>query len=79
VLVVVAQEYNEKVNVMLTTASQDAYELLQASLPPRVIIQLVPLDNPVCASLFMKHWRPQVGILMVRAATGGRGDSEGNK
>jgi hypothetical protein len=67
------QEYNEKVNVMLTTGSQDAYELLQASLPPRVIIQLVPLDNPISASLFMQHWRPQVGILMVRAGRGAWG------
>ncbi|KAJ9507689.1 hypothetical protein QJQ45_019133, partial [Haematococcus lacustris] len=57
-------EYNDKVHIMLTVACADALKLLQGALPTRVILQMVPLDNPVSATMFMRHWRPQVGILM---------------
>ncbi|GFH15610.1 3-deoxy-D-manno-octulosonic-acidtransferase, partial [Haematococcus lacustris] len=57
-------EYNDKVHIMLTVACAEALKLLQGALPARVILQMVPLDNPVSATMFMRHWRPQVGILM---------------
>ncbi|KAG1655366.1 hypothetical protein FOA52_012093, partial [Chlamydomonas sp. UWO 241] len=57
-------EYNEKVAVLLTTASPHAYALLKDNLPQRVTVQLVPLDNTLCIRLFLRAWRPQAGIVM---------------
>lgn len=61
------QEYNEHVHVLLTVGTPEAYTLLSGSLPPRVVLQYVPLENPVSVRLFLRHWRPQVGIFMVSA------------
>lgn len=36
------QEYTEKVAVMLTTASVEAYQMLKASMPPRVCLTAEP-------------------------------------
>jgi hypothetical protein len=58
-------EYNEKVGVLLTTCSPEVYGLLKDTLPKRVTVQHLPLDNAVCIGMFMMKWRPQVGIIMV--------------
>ncbi|GFH29369.1 3-deoxy-D-manno-octulosonic-acidtransferase, partial [Haematococcus lacustris] len=57
-------EYDDRVHIMLTVACANALKLLQGALPARVILQLVPLDNPISVAMFMHHWRPQVGFLM---------------
>eukprot|EP00798_Chlamydomonas_sp_ICE-L_P006582 gene6582-3234_t len=58
------QEFNEKVGIIVTVACLKAYALVRRALPSRVIVLLMPLDNPVSAALFMRKWRPQVGIFM---------------
>ena len=70
------QEYNEHVHVLLTTGAPEARALLSTSLPPRVRVQYVPLDNHLCIQLFLAHWRPQACILMVRSMSACRGSIE---
>jgi len=55
-----------QVRILLTTGSAKVYALLQESLPTRVTVQLVPLDTPICVALFMRKWKPQVGIILVK-------------
>eukprot|EP00882_Tetradesmus_deserticola_P020521 GHRQ01022170.1.p2 GENE.GHRQ01022170.1~~GHRQ01022170.1.p2 ORF type:complete len:317 (+),score=91.28 GHRQ01022170.1:883-1833(+) len=57
-------EYNEHVHVLLTTSTPEARTLLQNSLPPRVTVQFLPLDNMLCMRQFLAHWKPQACILM---------------
>lgn len=57
-------EYNEHVHVLLTTKSAEAISLLSTSLPPRVIVQDVPLDNYISMRRFLAHFQPQACILM---------------
>ncbi|WIA36478.1 hypothetical protein OEZ86_007778 [Tetradesmus obliquus] len=57
-------EYNEHVHVLLTTSTPEARTLLQNSLPSRVTVQFLPLDNVLCIRQFLAHWKPQACILM---------------
>lgn len=63
------------------TSSANTYTLLACStrrqwrltmVPPhmliQVVVQLVPLENPVTVGAFLKRWRPQVGIFLVSSA-----------
>ncbi|GLI61820.1 hypothetical protein VaNZ11_004329 [Volvox africanus] len=58
------QEYNEKVTILVTTPCLDVYKLLGGSLPHRVLVQLVPLENPITIAAFLRKWQPQVGVFL---------------
>ncbi|GIL64490.1 hypothetical protein Vafri_18391, partial [Volvox africanus] len=58
------QEYNEKVTILVTTRCLDVYKLLGESLPHRVLVQLVPLENPITIGAFLRKWQPQIGVFL---------------
>jgi 3-deoxy-D-manno-octulosonic-acid transferase len=60
----VVVEYNEKVLILVTVRSEDALELLQSSLPDRVLLIRAPYDTPFAVSRFLEHWRPCIGVMM---------------
>jgi 3-deoxy-D-manno-octulosonic-acid transferase len=60
----VVVEYNEKVLILVTVRSEDALELLQSSLPDRVLLLRAPEDTPFAVCRFMEHWRPCIGVMM---------------
>lgn len=57
-------EYNEKVLILVTVRSEDALELLQSSLPDRVLLVRAPEDSPFAVGRFLDHWRPCIGVMM---------------
>eukprot|EP00798_Chlamydomonas_sp_ICE-L_P012675 gene12675-15905_t len=58
------QEYNEKVGILVTVDSPEAFALVKRVLPTRVKVLTVPLDNPITARLFLRKWKPQVGVFL---------------
>eukprot|EP00892_Ulva_mutabilis_P000387 jgi/Ulvmu1/10349/UM061_0032.1 len=60
----VVVEYNEKVLILVTVRSEDALELLQSSLPDRVLLVRAPEDSPFAVGRFLDHWRPCIGVMM---------------
>lgn len=60
----VVVEYNEKVLILVTVRSEDALELLQSSLPDRVLLLRAPHDTPFAVNRFLEHWRPCIGVMM---------------
>jgi 3-deoxy-D-manno-octulosonic-acid transferase len=57
-------EYNEKVLLLVTVRSEDALELLNSSLPDRVLLARAPHDCPFAVSRFLHHWKPCIGVMM---------------
>ncbi|CAD7697115.1 unnamed protein product [Ostreobium quekettii] len=54
----------EKVNILLTTCTLEAYALLSRALPQRVILQYAPWDLPFGVQLTVLHWRPDVVVFV---------------
>jgi len=48
--------------VLLTTGTVSAAQLMEARLPPRARHQFVPVDHPVWVNRFLDHWRPDAAI-----------------
>ncbi|EFJ37012.1 hypothetical protein SELMODRAFT_76719 [Selaginella moellendorffii] len=52
------------VNVLLTTGTLTAFNVLRSKLSHGVIFQFVPVDTPAAVDRFLSHWKPQAGIFM---------------
>jgi 3-deoxy-D-manno-octulosonic-acid transferase len=53
-----------EVRVLLTTATVTSARLARARLPRGVLHQYVPLDNQAFVQRFLRHWRPDLAILV---------------
>lgn len=47
-------------NVMVTTGTITSAEVMAKRLPERAFHQYFPIDNPVFATRFLRHWQPDV-------------------
>ncbi len=47
-------------HVMVTTGTTTSAELMGKRLPERAFHQYIPIDNPVFATRFLKHWQPNI-------------------
>lgn len=47
-------------HVMVTTGTTTSAELMGKRLPERAFHQYIPIDNPVFAARFLKHWQPNI-------------------
>lgn len=50
--------------MLFTTGTRDAHALLAGSLPRRVLLRHAPFENAASIGMFLKHWRPQVGVFV---------------
>ncbi len=50
--------------VLLTSGTVTSAKLAAARLPPDIVHQFVPLDSPVFLRRFLKHWRPDIVLLV---------------
>lgn len=50
--------------VLLTSGTVTSARLAAARLPPDVVHQFVPLDSPAFMRRFLKHWRPDLVLLV---------------
>jgi 3-deoxy-D-manno-octulosonic-acid transferase len=53
-----------EVRMLLTTATVTSARLARARLPRGVLHQYVPLDNQVFVQRFLRHWRPDLAVLV---------------
>ncbi|KNA03034.1 hypothetical protein SOVF_213000 isoform A [Spinacia oleracea] len=51
-------------NILMTTTTLSAFEVLKHQLPPAVIYQFAPLDLPAAVDAFLSYWKPNVVFLM---------------
>ncbi|XP_057548356.1 probable 3-deoxy-D-manno-octulosonic acid transferase, mitochondrial [Amaranthus tricolor] len=51
-------------NVLMTTTTLSAFEVLKHKLPPAVIYQFAPLDLPASVDAFLSYWKPNAVILL---------------
>ncbi|XP_050890725.1 probable 3-deoxy-D-manno-octulosonic acid transferase, mitochondrial isoform X4 [Lathyrus oleraceus] len=51
-------------NVLMTTTTLSAFEVLTNWLPNQVILQFSPVDTPDCISSFLHYWKPNAIVLM---------------
>lgn len=51
-------------NILMTTTTLSAFEVLKYQLPPAVIYQFAPLDLPTAVDAFLRYWKPNAVILM---------------
>ena len=65
VLPIIAALRNKRpgINVLLTTGTATSAEMAAKRLPPGAIHQFVPIDTPAAVSRFLKHWKPDLGVL----------------
>mgnify|MGYP000365612048 CR=1 FL=1 len=49
-------------NLLLTTQTRTAAQIVQRDAPPGAIHQFVPLDAPAPARRFLDHWRPDLAV-----------------
>lgn len=52
------------VNILMTTTTLSAFEVLKNRLPAKVIYQFAPIDTPAAIDAFLEHWRPNGVVLM---------------
>lgn len=50
--------------VLLTSGTLTSAKLAASRLPPDIVHQFVPLDSPVFVRRFLKHWRPDLVLLV---------------
>ncbi|MBS7543162.1 3-deoxy-D-manno-octulosonic acid transferase [Ancylobacter oerskovii] len=50
--------------VLLTSGTVTSAKLAAARLPPDIVHQFVPLDSPLFMRRFLKHWRPDLALLV---------------
>jgi 3-deoxy-D-manno-octulosonic-acid transferase len=53
-----------EVRMLLTTATVTSARLARARLPRGVLHQYVPLDNQTFVQRFLRHWRPDLAVLV---------------
>ncbi|MCS0502298.1 3-deoxy-D-manno-octulosonic acid transferase [Ancylobacter mangrovi] len=51
-------------NVLLTSGTLTSAKLAASRLPPDIVHQFVPLDSPLFLRRFLKHWRPDLVLLV---------------
>ncbi|CAK8571405.1 unnamed protein product [Lathyrus sativus] len=51
-------------NVLMTTTTLSAFEVLSNWLPTEVILQFSPVDTPASISSFLHYWKPNAIVLM---------------
>ncbi|KAK9123997.1 hypothetical protein Sjap_013599 [Stephania japonica] len=51
-------------NVLMTTATNSAFDVIKDRLPNSVLYQFAPLDTPAAMDSFLGYWRPNAVILM---------------
>ncbi len=49
-------------HVMVTTGTLTSAEIMAKRLPERAFHQYLPIENPVFATRFLKHWKPDVAL-----------------
>lgn len=49
-------------HVMVTTGTLTSAEIMAKRLPERAFHQYLPIENPVFATRFIKHWKPDVAL-----------------
>ncbi|OMO82012.1 hypothetical protein CCACVL1_12106 [Corchorus capsularis] len=52
------------VNILMTTTTFSAFEVLKTRLPDNVIYQFAPLDTPPAMDAFLGHWKPNGIVIM---------------
>nr|POF09427.1 putative 3-deoxy-d-manno-octulosonic acid transferase, mitochondrial [Quercus suber] len=52
------------VNVLMTTTTVSAFEVISKRLPSGVIYQFAPLDTPSAVGAFLDYWKPNAIILI---------------
>jgi 3-deoxy-D-manno-octulosonic-acid transferase len=57
------QDYPQ-VSILMTTGTVTSAAIMASRLPPGVIHQYVPVDNPRWVRRFLDHWRPGVALWM---------------
>lgn len=50
------------VHVMVTTGTTTSAEVMAKRLPERAFHQYLPIDNPVFAARFIRHWQPTIAL-----------------
>ncbi len=53
-----------EIRLLLTTATVTSARLARTRLPKGVLHQYVPLDNQVFVQRFLRHWRPDLAVLV---------------
>jgi len=53
---------NSKLHILITSGTVTSANLLQQRLPPRAFHQYIPIDSPKAVSLFLNHWKPDLGL-----------------
>jgi 3-deoxy-D-manno-octulosonic-acid transferase len=56
--------HHSDVAVLVTSATRASGELLAQRLPGGVIHQYAPLDTPGAVARFLRHWRPDIGVVV---------------
>lgn len=51
-------------NILMTSTTLSAFEILKNELPPAVIYQFAPLDVPAAVDAFLGYWKPNAVILL---------------
>ena len=49
-------------HVMVTTGTKTSAEVMAKRLPERAFHQYLPIDNPVFAARFIRHWQPTIAL-----------------
>ncbi|XP_011094436.1 probable 3-deoxy-D-manno-octulosonic acid transferase, mitochondrial isoform X2 [Sesamum indicum] len=57
-------EMRPDVNVLMTTTTASAFEVIKNRLPSNVIYQFAPLDIPSAVDSFLRYWRPNAVMLI---------------
>ncbi|XP_052176413.1 probable 3-deoxy-D-manno-octulosonic acid transferase, mitochondrial isoform X2 [Diospyros lotus] len=57
-------EHRPDINILMTTATLSAFEVIKNWLPSGVIYQFAPLDLPAAMDDFLGHWKPNAIVLM---------------
>ncbi|XP_047316563.1 probable 3-deoxy-D-manno-octulosonic acid transferase, mitochondrial [Impatiens glandulifera] len=57
-------ERRPNMNILMTTTTLSAFQVLKDRLPSNVIYQFAPLDIPAAVDAFLEYWRPNAILLM---------------
>ncbi|KAK4776108.1 hypothetical protein SAY87_024069 [Trapa incisa] len=51
-------------NILMTTTTLSAFEVIKDKLPSKVLYQFAPIDTPMAVDSFLGYWKPDAIILM---------------
>ncbi|XP_028077741.1 probable 3-deoxy-D-manno-octulosonic acid transferase, mitochondrial isoform X3 [Camellia sinensis] len=57
-------ERRPDINILMTTTTLSAFEVIKNQLPSGVLYQFAPLDIPAAMDAFLGHWKPNAIMLM---------------